>query len=65
LAVATEKHGIKLISTETKTILKTLSHHKGPVLSVAYSNDNKYLASGGGNDETETAYVLKIDEDYK
>ena len=47
MAVATEKHGIKLISTETKTILKTLSHHKGGVLSVAYSNDNKYLASGG------------------
>ena len=64
MAVATESPGIKLISTENKTILKTLSHHKGQVLSVAYSNDNKYLASGGGlNDKT--AYVFKIDEDYK
>ncbi len=62
LAAATSKTGILLIDPSNKSILKTLTPHEGFTYSVVFSNDAKYLASGGSD---KVAIVFDATRDYK
>ncbi len=62
LAAATSKTGILLIDPKKKQIFKTLNPHDGFTYSVAFSYDNKYLATGGSD---KFCFVFEYAKDFK
>jgi WD40 repeat protein len=64
LAVGLSSGDIKLFDTETLTLLNTLQGHFKPVLSVSFSQDNKYLVSGS-SDQMIKLWNLKTQREIK
>ncbi|MBA7577679.1 hypothetical protein ES708_19532 [subsurface metagenome] len=56
---------VSLPAQDDEYLIKVFKEHKAPVLSVAFSPDNKYLVSGGEDKRLVIYSLSKLEEEYK